>query len=197
MNTGIILLAAGSSSRLGSPKQLVEYQGKTLIQRSIDVASKSEADSVLVVLGWQPNLIKKGIQSDGVYFVENESWEDGMTSSMQAGLAWYMVSEDKVVSPNQILIMTCDQFKVDTDLLDSLIKEKEKSGKGIIACRYSDTLGVPAIFDEKYFEDLLGLDKKVPAKKLILEYLDDVQIVDFPLGALDLDTEEDLSKLNG
>lgn len=195
MKTGVIILAAGSSSRLGRPKQLIEYQGKNLIKRTIDVVLASEANFIVVVLGWNPNLIKAGIQTESVHFVENESWKEGMTASMQAGLDWYMASNNKLDTPDQILILTCDQIKVDTDLINRMIKEKEESGKGIVACKYSDTLGVPAIFDAKYFYELLELNSKDPAKKLIFRNLSDVFTIDFPLGSIDIDTEEDLQNL--
>ncbi|OYX12636.1 MAG: MobA-like protein, partial [Algoriphagus sp. 32-45-6] len=84
---------------------------------------------------------------------------------------------------------------VDADLLNSLILEKEKSGKGIVACSYSDTLGVPAIFDRAYFDEMLSLQGSEGAKKVIMKNKAEVFAVDFPLGAVDLDTEEDLERL--
>ncbi|TFV97687.1 nucleotidyltransferase family protein [Algoriphagus kandeliae] len=195
MRTGIIILAAGSSSRLGRPKQLIEYQGKNLLQRAIEAALASFADSVLVVLGWNPELIKAVVKTNSILFVENESWELGMTGSMQTGLLRYLDSEDEIGKLDQILIMLCDQVMVDTELLNLLIRNKEESEKGIVACRYSGTLGVPAIFDKKYFEELLALKGKEGAKKVILQNMDDVLTIDFPEGSIDLDTEEDFKRL--
>jgi len=191
MKTAIILLAAGSSSRLGRPKQLIEFQGKKLIQKAIEEAQKSKADSLVVVLGWNPELIKSTFDSKQIPFVINENWEEGMASSMQTGLRFLIEKEH----PDQVILMLVDQPFVDADLLNSLILEKEKSGKGIVACSYSDTLGVPAIFDRAYFEEMLSLKGSEGAKKVIMKHRADVFAVDFPLGAVDLDTEEDLERL--
>jgi molybdenum cofactor cytidylyltransferase len=191
MKTGLIILAAGSSSRLGRPKQLIEFQGKTLIQRGVEFAGKSKADQLIVVLGWNPKLIQSGFDSTQTPSVINENWEEGMASSMQVGLRFLMEKEQL----DQVILMLCDQPFVDIKLLDQLILAKKKSGKGIVACAYSDTLGVPALFDQKYFEEMLALKGSEGAKKVILKNRKDVFKVDFPLGEIDLDTEADIEKL--
>ncbi|AMQ57107.1 nucleotidyltransferase family protein [Algoriphagus sanaruensis] len=191
MKTGLIILAAGSSSRLGRPKQLLEFQGKKLIQRAIEKAQKSSSESCVVVLGWNPELIKTGFDSETVSYVINENWEQGMASSMQTGLR-FLIKKDGI---NQVILMLCDQPFVNHQLLDNLIIEKESSGKGIVASFYSGTLGVPAIFDQKYFQDLLNLKGSEGAKKVILENSEDTIPLNFPLGALDIDTEEDFRRL--
>ena len=190
MKTGVILLAAGSSSRLGRPKQLINYQGKTLIQKAIDEAQNSQADCLLVVLGANPNLIQTGFDHTKTPFVINPNWQFGMSSSMQAGLRFLM--EKKAI--DQVLLMLCDQPFVDASLLDQLITKKEESGKGIVASAYSNTSGVPALFDRRYFEELLQLTGSEGAKKVIFNHQAEVQALDFPLGAVDLDTEEDVNK---
>lgn len=191
MKTGLIILAAGSSSRLGRPKQLLEFQSKKLIQRAIEEAQKSSSESWVVVLGWNPELIKTGFDSETVSYVINENWEEGMASSMQTGLR-FLMEKDGI---NQVILMLCDQPFVNHKLLDSLIVEKESSGKGIVASFYSGTLGVPAIFDQKYFQELLNLKGSEGAKKVILENSEDTIPLNFPLGALDIDTEEDFRRL--
>jgi len=190
MKTGLIILAAGSSSRLGRPKQLIEIQGKTLIHRAVEYAVTSKADSLVVVLGWNPELIQSGFDSTQTPSVINENWEEGMGSSMQVGLRFLMEKEQ----PDQVILMLCDQPFVDTKLLDQLILAKKESGKGIAACAYSDTLGVPALFDQKYFEVMLALKGSEGAKKVILKNRKDVFTVDFPLGEIDLDTEADIKR---
>lgn len=190
MKTGVIILAAGSSSRLGKPKQHIEYQGETLIQKAISEARKSKAEPLVVVLGWNPELIKSGYDTTSVSSVVNEDWDMGMASSMQTGLL-FLLERDQL---DQVILMLCDQPFVDADLLDRLIFQKERSGQGIAACAYSGTLGVPALFDHRYFEKLLALKGSEGAKKVILSNSDDVIAVDFPFGAVDLDTEEDLTR---
>jgi molybdenum cofactor cytidylyltransferase len=190
MKTGIILLAAGSSSRLGRSKQLIEYQGKTLIQKAIDEANKSRADCLVVVLGANADRIQTGFEPSSALFIVNPHWEQGMSSSMQAGLRFLMAKE----AIDQVLLMLCDQPFVDASLLDQLITSKETSGKGIVAAAYSNTLGVPALFDTRYFEELSQLTGSEGAKKVIFNHQAEVHALDFPLGAVDLDTEEEVNQ---
>ena len=193
MKTGVILLAAGSSSRLGRPKQLLNYQGKTLIQHSIDAALNSAANDLVVVLGSNFELIQTGIESKEVTVLFHANWEEGMSSSMQCGLR-YLLETNQV---EQVILMLCDQPYVSQGLLNQLINGKKASGKGIVACSYSGTVGVPALFGQDYFSELLALKGTEGAKKVILNHQDDTFLVDFPLGTLDLDTEEDVQKFTG
>lgn len=193
MKTGVILLAAGSSSRLGRPKQLLNYQEKTLIQHSIEAALDSAANDLVVVLGSNSELIQTGIESKEVPVLVHEHWEEGMSSSMQCGLR-YLIETSQV---EQVILMLCDQPYVNKGLLDQLMHEKKDSGKGIVACSYAGTVGVPALFDQHYFQELLALKGTEGAKKVILNHQEDTFLVDFPLGAIDLDTEEDVQKFTG
>jgi molybdenum cofactor cytidylyltransferase len=193
MKTGVILLAAGSSSRLGRPKQLINYQGKTLIQNAIEAAQYSAADDLVVVLGSNSELIQTGIESKEVPVLVHTHWEEGMSSSMQCGLR-YLLEASQV---EQVILMLCDQPYVSQGLLDQLMFEKKASGKGIVACSYVGTVGVPALFDQTYFPELLALQGTEGAKKVILNHHADTFLIDFPLGAIDLDTEEDVQKFTG
>jgi molybdenum cofactor cytidylyltransferase len=190
MKTGIILLAAGSSTRLGRAKQLIEFQGKTLIKKAIEEAQNSQADCLVLVLGSNPELIQTGFDTSSTPYIINADWQNGMSSSMQAGLRFLM--EKEVI--DQVLLMLCDQPFVDASLLDQLITAKEESGKKIVASAYSNTMGVPALFDGRYFEELLQLTGSEGAKKVIFNHQAEVHTLDFPLGAVDLDTEEDVSQ---
>jgi molybdenum cofactor cytidylyltransferase len=190
MKTGIILLAAGSSSRLGRAKQLIEFQGKKLIQKAIDEAKKSEANCLVVVLGANAELILTGFDNPNTPFIINADWQQGMSSSMQAGLRFLMEKE----AIDQVLLMLCDQPFVDASLLDQLITARVTSGRGIVAAAYSNTLGVPALLDRGYFEELLQLIGSEGAKKVIFNHQSEVHALDFPLGAVDLDTEEDVNQ---
>ena len=193
MKTGVILLAAGSSSRLGRPKQLINYQDKTLIQYSIEAAQYSAADDLVVVLGCNSELIQTGIESKEVPVLVHAHWEEGISSSMQCGLRYLL--ETSLV--DQVILMLCDQPYVSQGLLDQLMNGKKASGKGIVACSYAGTVGVPALFGQHYFPELLALNGTEGAKKVILNHQADTFLVDFPLGAVDLDTEEDVQKFTG
>ncbi|MCH7411892.1 nucleotidyltransferase family protein [Belliella sp. R4-6] len=192
-STGLIILAAGSSSRLGQAKQLLEFKGINLLQNAINVGKESCVDHVVVVLGANMDEIKANIDFRSTIVTVNDNWKKGMASSMQIGLKKLMETE----YPDQIIIMLCDQPFVDSKLIDSIISVQSESDKGIVACQYNDTLGVPALFTKKYYDQLLNLSTSEGAKKLIYKYLEDCEIISFELGSIDIDTEEDYKNLIG
>jgi molybdenum cofactor cytidylyltransferase len=191
IRTGVIILAAGSSSRLGQPKQLLEFKGKTLLEIAVEAAQNSLADSSVIVLGANADLIVEKILHTKVDRVVNENWENGMASSMQKGLKYLMQNSDN----DQIILMLSDQPFVDSKILNLLIENKLNTNSEIIACRYKETFGVPVLFTKKYFPELLSLTGNEGAKKLVMAHQDDLYAIDFPKGAIDIDTLEDYLKL--
>jgi len=193
-STAIIILAAGNSSRLGQPKQLLNYDGKTLLQIAIDAADESEAESKILVLGSEAEDIQKNIKLKSVYLTINQSWQLGMSKTLEVALNQLL---EKNSALDQILVMLCDQPFVTPSLLNAMISTQASSGKGIVACKYQETLGVPVLFDKKYFQELLDLSGKKGAKELIFKHDDDLATVFFPEGKIDIDTKDDYDKLLG
>ena len=190
--TGVIILAAGSSSRLGQPKQNLIYREKTLLQHAIDEARSSNADVVLVVLGANEDRIASTLNSAEINIISNRDWQEGMSSSIRCGMNFLAEKHQEIT---QVIIMLCDQPFVDADILNKLIEERENSGKDIVACQYDDTLGTPALFTRSCFSGLQGLATGQGAKKLILENTGRVAVVHFPGGAKDIDTYQDYQSL--
>ncbi|RNI30593.1 nucleotidyltransferase family protein [Rufibacter latericius] len=190
--TGIIILAAGSSSRLGQAKQQLLFQGQTLLQRSIQAAVKAEGSPVIVVLGANAEAILPQLQFPETHLVTNPDWQEGMASSIRAGLN-HLLS----VAPQSsgALFMLCDQPFVSTNLLDALVQRQKKSGKNIVACSYQETLGAPVLFTKRFFSELLLLNGQEGAKKLLSIYRKEVASLLFPEGAIDIDTAEDYAAL--
>jgi len=179
-NIAIIILAAGSSSRLGRPKQLLELNGKTLLQKSIATALEV-SKNVIVVLGANEKLIHPTISDFPIEIVLNKNHLEGMSSSIRTGMS---VLEKKKY--NAALIMLCDQPYVDVFLLEKMISFFEKSELPIIAAEYEGKVGVPAIFDVSLFPKLKKLEGQKGAKALIMTNLKNVEKVE-----IDIDTEED------
>ena len=188
---GIIIMAAGSSSRLGKPKQLLKYQGKSLIQRAIETADKTDSQMSVLILGANLELILKEIRGLKVNVVINNSWQEGMSSGMQKGLDYL----EKKLDPDLVILMLCDQPFVDSDVLNLLIEKQKATGKGIIACQYDEVVGVPALFTKKYFPKLRKLKGTEGAKKVLYDNQDDLAHIDFQDAAIDIDTMEDYEKL--
>lgn len=191
--TGLIILAAGASSRLGTPKQNLIYQGQTLLQRAIHTALTSACcEKIVVVLGANEGVIRPNISDHQVHITYNPNWQEGIASSIRLG-----ITELQKLEPNikAAILMLCDQPFVDPLLIYQLTERKAENNNGIVACAYKDTLGVPALFDASYFPQLLMLQGKEGAKKLIKAFSHDVLPVAFPLGAIDIDTMDDYEGL--
>ena len=90
-----------------------------------------------------------------------------------------------------IVLLVCDQPFVDAALIQQLIALRAQTKKAIVASSYSETLGVPALFDRSCFEELLALDDKRGAKAIILSNPERVTELPFPQGKIDIDTIED------
>lgn len=190
--TGIIILAAGNSSRLGRPKQLLKYKESTLLKNTISVALKIENSFVIVVTGSSHDLIEKEFNLPEIVFSFNSEWESGMSSSIKKGIRELLFLKPDV---EQCVLTVCDQPFVNSSVFENLINKSHKSRKGIVASAYSETLGTPVLFRKKYFKELLDLKGQEGAKKLIKKHSDDVVSVPFEKGNIDIDTEEDYDKL--
>ena len=190
--TGLIILAAGASSRFGEPKQKTTFKGKTLLQRAIEAGLHSTCQPVVVILGAYANEILPDIEKKDLIICHNSQWEEGMASSIRLGIEVLQKSQQSI---SDVIIMVCDQPFVDTSLLGDLINKKLITGKEIIACSYNNTLGVPLLFDKKFFPELLSLEGQEGAKKLIMKHKEAVADVPFPMGSFDIDTIEDYKAL--
>lgn len=189
---GLILLAAGESARLGKPKQLLDYEGQTLLRHSLQVAGASDAHPLVVVLGADAALIEKEVSGSEAHVVVNSDWQEGMASSIRFG-----IEELKRLNPaaEGAVLMVCDQPYVSTDLINSLLARLREPGKLIVGSRYADTVGTPACFHQSLFPELLQLEGEGGAKGLLLKYAQELEIVPFPEGKTDIDTEADYKKL--
>ncbi len=192
-NIVIIILAAGQSARLGSPKQLLTYKGKNLLRHTVDEALETGCPSVFVVLGANSDLLRKELKDKPVMILENTDWEEGMASSIR-----YALKEitGTILRPDSIIFMVCDQPYVSSALLLDLMKKKNETGKHIIASSYNEQAGTPALFHRSFFPALMELKGDIGARKLIGDHPTQVATVSFPDGAKDIDTKEDYASLN-
>lgn len=190
--TGLIILAAGPSSRLDQPKQKIVFKGKTLLQQTVEAAIHSACKPVMVILGAYAEEIQTDIKKEDVIVVYNHQWEEGMSSSLRLGIELLQKTAPLV---SDVIIMVSDQPFVSTALLDNLINKKAATRKEIIACSYNNTLGVPVLFNKKFFPELLLLAGQEGAKKLLTEHQDSVATIPFAQGDIDIDTIEDYEAL--
>ncbi len=188
----IIILAAGNSSRLGRPKQIINFQGKSLLQHAIDEAMQTSLQPILVIVGAHDERVIKALREAKVNIIKNLNWEEGISSSIGCGL-----DALQEISPitDGVIFMVCDQPYVTYYLLKSLLKEQQKSGQPIVASSYENILGTPVLFHKSFFSQLLELSGDSGARNLIKKNLQNTASVPFPKGAIDIDTLEDYENL--
>ena len=185
----ILLLAAGPSRRLGTPKQMLPYKDRSLLRHITEIAVASKACQTCVVLGAGARRLEKEIAHLPVESVYNPEWDEGLGSSIRSGVAAVPDVADAV------LILLCDQPLVSAELLDELIGAYRSSGKAIVACEYGGNLGAPALFDRSLLPELAGLGGDRGAKQIIAAHAEEVYRIAFPEGAVDVDTMNDYQSL--
>ena len=200
-----IILAAGGSTRFARPKQLVQFRGKSLLRRIVEAAAEAKCSPVVVVIGSETEKTRGELAGTSAIAVENKDWQRGIGTSIRAGVRGAIDNATKEGRfPNRpsavskppllegIVLLTCDQPFVEAQTIRELIALYEKTKKAIVASSYSDTLGVPALFDQSCFAELLALDGDSGAKPIILSKRERVAEFLFPEGKIDIDTAEDL-----
>jgi molybdenum cofactor cytidylyltransferase len=187
---GSVLLAAGGSERLGHPKQLVRIHGQTLLRRAAEAAVQSNASPVVVVLGSSIEQMVPELADLPVSICENTRWNDGMGSSIAAGVEALLRAEPTV---DGLVLMVCDQPMMGVETINWLIHAWTAPDE-IVASAYEGTVGVPALFGSGYFDRLRRLSGKTGARQILLEPGAMIKQVPFEGGSLDIDTPEDLRR---
>jgi molybdenum cofactor cytidylyltransferase len=184
-----IVLAAGASTRFGSPKQLVRVAGRPLLHTAVARAADVAGSAVTVVLGAHAAELTPLLTHTQALVVINREWREGMASSIRAGVSRLPAS------CNAVLLMVVDQAAVTAEDLQRLVGAWRRQPDYVVAARYGMTTGVPAIFPRSVFSDLVALRGDVGARVLLQRNPDRVVRVPMASAAIDLDTPEDLLKI--
>ncbi len=190
---GCILLAAGASTRMGRPKQLLPIAGQPLVARAAEAALASPAWPVVVVLGAHAAEIHPALARLPVLIAENTAWAEGLGSSIRTGLT---ALEKFSRSLDAALIALADQPAFSADAVARLVAAHRTNNSGLTAARYAGRLGVPALFARKHFPLLHALRGDEGARAILTAHSTDVAAVDLPELAFDLDTPADYEKLS-
>ncbi len=191
-NVGAIILAAGGSSRLGRPKQFLSWEGDTLIRHAVRAAAEAGCAPIVVVAGRDHARLAEELRDTAAELVVNPDWERGLGTSIRTGVQLFM---EPRASAEALVLLACDQPFVRAEVIAALIAQWDSAGHAIVASRYADTLGIPALFDRKCFAELLDLPDTSGAKALIEAKTRDVGEVLFAAGAIDIDTADDYTRV--
>jgi molybdenum cofactor cytidylyltransferase len=186
----ILVLAAGASTRLGQPKQLVSIDGRAVLHRVAASAVAVAGNAVTVVIGAHAKELTYLLSRMPVSYVVNKHWEEGLASSLKCGLAAVPAAADAV------MVVLGDQVCVTSEDLNRLLSAWRSQASIIAAATYHQTVGVPAIFPRAYFSELAELRGDEGARKVLKRNPDRLVRVPMPNAAVDLDTPEDLAALS-
>ncbi|MCC3159270.1 nucleotidyltransferase family protein [Hymenobacter sp. 15J16-1T3B] len=186
-----VLLAAGASTRMGQPKQLLPYQGRTLLRRAAETALAAGCAPVIIVTGALHQELAVEVADLPVQLVHNAVWEAGLGTSIGVGV---QAVEDAAPEAPAVLVLLTDQPLVTAELLRQLLREWQLSGLPV-ATGYADSVGVPAVFGRLVWPQLLALPAAAGAKLLLQRLGDELVVVPFPAAALDVDTPEQYQAL--
>lgn len=184
-----VVLAAGASSRFGSPKQLVRIHGQPLLHHALAAARELLGPAVTVVLGAHAAELCNSLSFGSSAVLVNRAWEEGIGSSIRAGITALPGACDGV------MMLLADQPLVSAVGLERLRTVWHRQPRSIVASSYAEIVGVPAIFPRWCFMDLLSLRGDQGARVLMRRHADHVIRVAHPEAAVDIDRPEDLLEL--
>jgi len=183
----ILILAAGTSSRLGRPKQLVKFGNSNLLSHTIYAASQIENADTHIILGAHADEISDTINTTLPIHI-NPNWERGMGNSIAFG-----VGKVRDLVYDAVILTVCDQPYLEAPHFEQLIEMYEGgSAVDLVISKYTNGSGPPSLFDPRYFNQLCGLDGDDGAKAMVKGNMKRVGFAHFERGDIDVDQEEDL-----
>ncbi len=185
-----IILAAGGSSRLGRPKQLLDWFGKPFVKHMVDLSHQLKLDPVVVVTGAGYQEVEDVIKDEKVLIAHNEGWQNGQSSSMKVGC--------KAVENQQmdaLIIFLCDQPQVPQELIEKMLQEAQNEEVDIVATSVLGKICPPTLFKSKCIEGIMSLQGDQGGRVLLNRY--NTHKIEWQDDRLmqDTDTEEDYLKL--
>jgi molybdenum cofactor cytidylyltransferase len=181
-------LAAGSSSRMGSIKQLLSINGKTLLQHTLDLSTKIKSKKTLCVLGAHAEEIMQKVDGKNIEFIINKNHKLGLSTSIISGIEY--LQKEKIPFDG-LFILLADQPAIKEDYYDEMMRLFSEKRTKIIASNYGNTLGVPAIFPAVFTDDLLQIKGDKGAKEFLQKNKKSTLSPQTSVNLLDIDTPND------
>jgi CTP:molybdopterin cytidylyltransferase MocA len=189
---GAVILAAGESARMGTPKQLLVVDGRAILIRTVEAALASPAWPVVVVLGANAEKIRPLLARHPVLIADNPAWSEGMASSIRVGVSTLQQFSRAL---DGALVALCDQPAFSSDVVSRLVAAHHATGRSITAARYRGRNGAPALFLREHFSTLTSMTGEEGARTLLNGDPALVAPVELPELAMDLDTPADYAAL--
>ncbi len=186
---GIVILAAGGSARLGRPKQLLPYEGKTLVEHCARTCLASGAAEIVLVLGSQAQEIRSSLPELPIKLIKNKEWVTGMGGSIRCGIEALGRGIDCSV------IVLVDQPRITARHLYNLAQKHYDNRTQIVASLYDGVLGVPCAFHKSLFPELTRLSGESGAKEFISNFEGKVDSIELGDAAFDVDSQADYEML--
>jgi molybdenum cofactor cytidylyltransferase len=185
-----IILAAGESKRMGEPKMLLPFGGKTIIEAVTESVVSSEVEGSLVVVGAERERIEEKIKDYGIKIVFNPDFRSGMLSSVQCGFK--AVPE----GTRAVLIVLGDQPRISSGIINQLIEASKKTGKGIVLPVFEGERGHPVIIDMKYREEVENLRPDIGLRGTVYSHPEDILEVEVDTASIlkDIDDAADYKR---
>ena len=184
-----IVLAAGESKRMGRPKQLLEWQGKPLLQHSLESLINSAVDEIILVLGHEADRIRATLPALPIKIVINPDYQQGMASSLRRGL----LATDR--SSEAFLVLLADQPGIGPEIVNTIIRTFRQADpqRGIVRPVYRGRRGHPVLIGAQYREEVLRLQGDLGARRILMNHPGDVLEIDVEDNAIleDIDTPEE------
>ncbi len=186
-----VVLAAGMSRRMGTPKQLLRIGGETILERTLKNVRVSAVGEIVLVLGYAAESVEKEISTERMKVVHNKDYQQGMGASLRAGLA----AVD--ANASAALIVLADQPFVRAETLDQLIACHQESKPQIIIPMYKGFRGNPVLLDRSVFPELNELRGDVGCRAIFGNHTENIRklAVDDAGILLDIDSQEEYQKL--
>jgi molybdenum cofactor cytidylyltransferase len=182
----LVILAAGESKRMGTPKQLLTWGKTTLIEHTINQAEQSFFKDKYVVLGANYDLISTQISNHDILVSQNKNWSKGLGNSISFAVQHIA----KLNKYDAVLFVLADQPEINAKYLNSIYQKFAPNTHQIIANKYSNSFGVPVLFDRCYFDTLIQ-NQKSGAKDIITKNINQVTPAPLSINFIDIDTPEE------
>jgi len=189
-----LILAAGESSRMGTPKATLAYRGRTFLELIVETLSEGGLDPIVVVLGHQAEEIRRQVRIEPALVVINPDYRSGQTSSLQAGLR-AMAADD----PEAVLLCLVDHPAVSKETVRTLVATFRQCGAPVVIPTYQGRRGHPVLIGRQLYQKLLALACDAGADSVVRRYRPETEFneVEDEGVVIDVDDPEEYRRLSG